>query len=177
MTSLAILLSLATISSPAEARYHVDETCLECGTCEPFDGPYWDADIFGVNDDFGFGSSVDYHWVENLWVSYGGRPGSDGCYEDEQGEWGMVTFQITATATDILGTHYIINEAGWSGESLGDIGFYHSEPGGDLWYIALYDLEVIGWNGGAIPVDVSHPGERSLAFTVQPGWGEVWVVE
>ncbi len=179
--STTIALALLTASAP-KADTYLDETCVECGTCDPFPSVIDEVD---AEVEHSLWVPFDLHWVsiEGLEAEYDG-PGTArwSCPADNEGTWHPVTFVVAVPETRWVWMSSYLKDAAENGWMEGSIEISYIDPDDTLWVVELDGLHVLsaaaqtyaGTSSGLnIVTDPDHPGTVNYVFTVQPSSGEV----
>ncbi len=177
-TLLTALFTTSLAAAPVHARGVVEDTCVECDGCDPFPSTMWvwEAD-FDVS--LGLPDELVARHLDGLHVDFGAARGSQGqaCYEDSAGRWDPITIEFWGPKDEVGEAFAMLSDAAWSGAVLGDVDILYPEPGGELFWVMLYDLELVSYMPLGASVDVSHPGILSFQVTLCPSWGEIMTLE
>jgi hypothetical protein len=183
-TALALT---ALAASTAQADSYLDQTCIECGTCDPFPAVIDEADM-EAQASLGFPFDLAWVSVEGLEAEYQVNPYARACPADDDGFWHPVTLVFAVAHEDVDLAGAMLKDWSQNGETWAggiDLEIAYDAPDGTQWIVELGNLEYMdagilwenhtdsyGW-----ATDPDHPHSFLFELSVQPSWGEVsaWV--
>ncbi len=182
--SITIALALLTTGA-AQADSYLDETCVECGTCDPFPTVIDEADVEVewslVNVD-----ALTLVSIEGLEAEY--VPDARACQADSQGTWHALTFVFALPIDEWSYYGMMMKHWDQQGSLLGgplNAEIEYLDRDGTLWLVELGDLDRVHgsllWDdhtsSNGYATDPDHPGSFLYELTLEPAWGTVsaWV--
>ncbi len=174
LIAIPFLLGLAATTTPALARSWEEDTCVECGDCDPFEASISASD-FELHQGIGVPTSLSFDEIENLSVSFPHY--RSWCADDDEGVWAPVTFAVHGSVAATKQAMNLLDVALKGVPFRGGIEIWYEDAGGAIWEIELHDIQLISYLPLGSGADVAHPDTRAFEFTVQPGWAEIRVLE
>ena len=164
-------------ASTAHAGRLYEDTCVECGTCDPFPSSIDGSDLVV---DFGYHFPFDYELVEveGLSVEFPDRGRSrQACFEDDVGDWGLMTITVSVDPNDLGIVDSFMDYLGYAPHMLGHVDLEYTDDDGAGWFVALDQITQVSHEIYYWDIDHSNATEAGLSFTLHAGRGDIAVQE
>lgn len=176
LIALTLTLGLLTASPLAHARGVVEDTCIECEGCMPFEGTI-EVEDFDISQTLGVPSGVYWTRIHGLYP-YADLP-TRGCADEDDIDWADVTFEVVGNSAQMSAIRNLLSGTPKGGSLRGSITINYvnpDDPEGTLWVVEMSRLTLIRYSPGLV-ADVEHPSLLKASFTVTPGQTRVYNID